>query len=128
MATIKAGKRYDQAISEVYGFADLNAFESAFKSAVGAPQQTSPTVRPTTAATPTPRAQASATATRTSAAAASPGAGDDDSIGRGTIVIGGIAVLFLLAAVFALLISLMMANNRKSSAGNSPGSPPPESR
>ncbi|MBK6561410.1 peptidase MA family metallohydrolase [Candidatus Amarobacter glycogenicus] len=128
MATIKAGKRYDQAISEVYGFADLNAFESAFKSAVGAPQQTSPTVRPTTAATPTPRAQASATATRTSAAAASPGAGDDDSVGRGTIVIGGIAVLFLLAAVFALLISLMMANNRKSSAGNSRGSPPPESR
>ena len=128
MATIKSGKRFDQAISEVYGFADLNAFESAFKSAVGAPQQTSPTVRPTTAATPTPRAQASATATRTSAAAASPGAGDDDSVGRGTIVIGGIAVLFLLAAVFALLISLMMANNRKSSAGNFPGSPPPESR
>jgi len=128
MATIKSGKRFDQAISEVYGFADLNAFESAFKSAVGATQQASPTVRPTTAATPTPRAQASATATRTSAAAASPRAGDDDSVGRGTIVIGGIAVLFLLAAVFALLISLMMANNRKSSAGNSRGSPPPESR
>lgn len=114
MTTIKNGKRFDQALNEVYGFADLNAFEGAFKSALGLAQQASPTARPTTAATPTPRPQAAAT--RTPAPAAASTSDDDSGIGKGTIIIGGIAVLFVLAAILAMLVSLMMQNNRVSAA------------
>lgn len=120
MRTIKGGRRFDQALSDVYGFARLDDFEAAFKKAVGVTQQGSPTARPTSATTPTPRANASATP-RTSAPAAT---SDDSGIGTGTIVIGGVAVLFLLAAIFAFLISMMMANNRKSAVARRPGAPP----
>jgi hypothetical protein len=40
-------------------------------------------------------------------------------------VIGGIAMLFLLGAVFAFLLSMMMANNRKAAAGAAPAASPP---
>ena len=113
MATIKGGRRFDQALTEVYGFANLSAFESEFKAAAGAGQQASPTARPTIVATRTPGGQATTAATRTPTAAASPGGPDDDGgIGTGTIIIGGISVIFALGAVFAFLISMMMANNR----------------
>jgi hypothetical protein len=114
MSTIKTGQRFDQALKTVYGFADLAAFESEFKGAVGgAPPQRQPTTAPTAA--PTQRQQqAQPTRAPTSAPAQTANGGDDDSgIGTGTIVIGGVAVLFIFGAVFAFLISMMMANNRK---------------
>ncbi len=121
MRTIKGGRRFDQALSDVYGFAKLDDFESAFKKAVGVTQQGSPTARPTGATTPTPRANATATPRPAGAAAT----GDDDSgIGTGTIVIGGVAVLFILGAILAFLISMMMANNRKGVAARQLGAPP----
>ncbi|MGB4861959.1 MAG: hypothetical protein WBO97_05840, partial [Tepidiformaceae bacterium] len=120
MRTIKGGRRFDQALSDVYGFAKLDDFESAFKKAIGVTQQGSPTARPTAATTPTPRANATATPRPAGAAAT----GDDDSgIGTGTIVIGGVAVLFILGAILAFLISMVMANNRKGAAARQPGWP-----
>ncbi len=113
MATIKGGRRYDAALTEVYGYANLQAFEDEFKAAVGSGQQASPTPRPTTGPT-RPATSATAAPTRTpSGAVASTGGDDDNSIGTGTIVIGAITVFLLLGAVFAFLISMMMANNRK---------------
>ncbi|MBE0610902.1 MAG: hypothetical protein IH609_16095, partial [Dehalococcoidia bacterium] len=41
---------------------------------------------------------------------------DDRSLGRGTFIIVGVAVLFALAAVFAYLLALMAANSRLQAA------------
>jgi hypothetical protein len=130
MATIKGGKRYDQALTQVYGFADLNAFESEFRASLNLQPQSQPTVKPTTAPTRAATAAPTRTPTRPPAAPAS-GSSNDSSIGKGTIVIGGIAVLFVLAAILAMLFSLMMANSRKEAERRaaaatpvSPSSPP----
>ncbi|MGE3077019.1 MAG: peptidase MA family metallohydrolase [Dehalococcoidia bacterium] len=123
MSTIKSGKRFDQALTEVYEFADIGAFQSAFNQAVGVTQQASPTPRPS-ATTPSTRA-ATATATPRGLSAAATSNKDDNSIGTGTIVIGGIAVLFVLAALLAFLVSMMMANNRRAAVANQPTPPPP---
>jgi len=125
MATIKGGRRFDQALTDVYGYADLAAFESEFKAAVGAAPQAQPTARPTATPARTPTARAEATPTRTPAAPATAGGDDDGGIGTGTIVIGGVAVLFVLAAVFAFLISMMLENNRKAAIQKASGTPPP---
>ncbi|MGE0600191.1 MAG: peptidase MA family metallohydrolase [Dehalococcoidia bacterium] len=122
MTTIKGGKRFDQALTEVYGFADLAAFQSAFNQAIGVAQQASPTLRPS-ATVPATRA-ATATATPRGLSAAASSNKDDNSIGTGTIVIGGVAVLFVLAALLAMLISMMMANNRRATAAKQPVPPP----
>ena len=113
MSTIKTGQRFDQALKTVYGIADMAAFETEFKSAVGA---AAPQRQPTAA--PTQRQQQTQpTRTPTEAPAQTADSADDDSgIGMGTIVIGGVAALFLFGAILAFLASMMMANNRKSAA------------
>lgn len=131
MRTIKGGQRYDQALNTVYGYADVAAFESDFKGALGVtPGQPQPTQRPTAAATQRPQTTPTRTPTRTPAPA-NTGAGDDDSgIGTGTIVIGGVAILFLFGAVMAFLASMMMSNNRKAAEAKAAASPawrPPDS-
>ncbi len=113
MKTIKSGRRFDQALNDVYGFANLDAFEAGFNQAIGVTQQATPTARPTAAATST---RAAATATPRGSTAAASSNKDDNSIGKGTIIIGGVAVLFVLAALLSLLISMMMTNNRRNSA------------
>lgn len=121
MATIKSGKRFDQALTQVYGFTDLAAFESEFRGSLNLQPQQQATPRP--AATATRSSQATPTRTPTKAPAApATGASDDDGIGTGTIVIGGVAVLFVLAAMFAFLLSMMMSNSRTSKA---PATAPP---
>jgi hypothetical protein len=50
---------------------------------------------------------------------------DDRSLGRGTFIILGVAVLFALAAVFSYLVALMAANSRLRAAGHAPVPPPP---
>ena len=125
MRTIKGGQRYDQALNTVYGYADVAAFESDFKGALGlAPGQQQPTAQPT--ARPTQQQQATPTRTPTrTPAPANTGDGDDDSgIGTGTIVIGGVALLFLFGAVLAFLASMMMANNRKAAAARAASQTP----
>jgi hypothetical protein len=125
MSTIKGGKRYDQALNDVYGFANLQAFEDEFKAAVGVGQQASPTARPTSAAT-RPAGSATTAPTRTpSGPAANTSDDDGNGVGAGTIVLGAVTLFLLLGAVFAFLISMMMANNRKEAAARAAGSQPP---
>ncbi len=112
MATIKGGKRFDQALTQVYGFADLNAFESEFRASLNLQPQSQSTPRPTAGPTRGTQATATRAPTKVPAAPAPGSAGDDSEIGIGTIVIGGIAVLFVLAAIFAFLVSMMMSNSR----------------
>lgn len=123
MKTIKGGQRYDQALKTVYGYADVAAFENEFRASVGlAPAQQQPTAAPT--ARPTQQ-QASPTRTPTRTpipAAPRAGSGDGSGIGAGTIAIGGVALLFLFAAVMAFLVSMMMANNRKAAAAKASSS------
>jgi len=109
-ATIKSGKRFDQALQEVYGF-DLAGFEREFREAVGAGQRAAPTEAPTQprrdtqpTAQPSPRTQANANDS------------DDDGLSRETFAIFGVAVLFALFGVMAFLISLMLQNNRMARA------------
>lgn len=49
---------------------------------------------------------------------------NDRSLGRGTFVIAGVALLFALAAVFAYLIALMAANSRLEAARRTAPPPP----
>ncbi len=118
MSTIKGGRRVDQALSDVYGFANMTAFEDSFKASVGISQQAQPatpagTASPGSAASPA----AQATATPTPGV---PATADEDStdgeVSNETLLIGGIAVLFALGAVLAFLVSTMMQNNRKAAA------------
>ncbi|MEO8539046.1 MAG: peptidase MA family metallohydrolase [bacterium] len=125
MSTIKGGKRFDQALSQVYGYADVNAFENDFRSSLNLQPQGQATVRPTTAPTrAATTAPATRTPTRTPAAPAS-GSSDGNSIGTGTIIIGGVAVLFVLGAVLAFLYSMMMANSRKERIRSAAAAQPP---
>lgn len=109
MATIKRGTRFDQALEAVYGF-DLAGFEDEFRSSLGlapiaqpkaaptqAPQQQEP--QPTVAPTRAPQQ-------------GSGGGGSERSLGTGTFVIFGVAILFALAAVFSYLVAAMLGNNR----------------
>ncbi|MCC6960078.1 MAG: hypothetical protein IT301_09545 [Dehalococcoidia bacterium] len=127
MATIKGGKRFDQALTDVYGYKDLAAFESDFRSSLNLPGQSQATPRPTTGSTRTATAP---TRTPTRAAAISSSNDDGGGIGRGSIVIAGVALLFVLAAIFAALFALMMGNNRRQSVPAKPrdtGPPAPPS-
>ena len=121
MATMRGGRRFDQALGDVYGYANLAAFEDEFKQAKGITQQAQPTAQPTSSqgAANTPRPNA--TATRTPAPPSTAGSDDDGgSIGLGTIAIGGLTAVLLLGAAFAFLISMMMQNNRTTAAANAP--------
>ncbi len=124
MSTIKRGQRFDQALNTTYGFADLAAFETEFKSAVGVTPQRQPTAAPTAAPTQRPQ-QTQPTRTPTPAPPQTANGSDDGSgLGTGTIVIGGVAVLFVFGAVFAFLLSMMMANNRKAATVGGAVPPP----
>jgi len=110
MATIKGGQRFDAALSSVYGFADLADFENEFRGALNL----TPAQQPTAAPTQRPQqAQPTTAPTRAPAQNQQGGNNDDgDGIGTGTIIIGGVAGLFVLAAIFAFLMMMMMQNNR----------------
>lgn len=126
MQTIKGGQRFDQALNTTYGFADLAAFETEFKSTLGAaPPQRQPTSPP---AAPTQRpqqAQPTRVPTQAPAQTSNNDSGDDSGIGTSTLVIGGVALVFVLGAVFAFLISMMMANNRATAARAAGRTSPP---
>ncbi len=116
MATIKQGARFDDALSRVYGYATLSAFENAFRASYKLAPVTAPTVEPTRRPQqddPTPTASPTASAGE---------AESDDSgrIGRGTILIFGVGLLLLLAAVFAYLLALMAGNARREAERRSP--------
>lgn len=125
MAAIKGGKRFDQALTSVYGYADLTAFETDFRSSLNLQPQSQATPRPTAAPTRATTAAATRTPTRAPAAPSSGSSSDESSIGTGTIVIGGVAVLFVLAAILAGLYAMMMGNNRRQAAARAAQSPPP---
>ncbi|GMV86146.1 MAG: hypothetical protein AMXMBFR80_20010 [Dehalococcoidia bacterium] len=122
MATIKRGSRFDDALNRVYGFASLSAFEDAFRASLNLAPVANPTAAPTarprqSPATPVPASTPSTQVT--------PVDDDDRSLGRGTFIILGVAVLFALAAVFSYLVALMAANSRLRAAGHAPVPPPP---
>lgn len=124
MATIKGGKRFDQALTSVYAYADLAAFENDFRSSFNLPAQNQATPRATTA----PARSATAAATRTPTRVPAPpstGKSNDSKVGTGTIVIGGVALLFVLGAVLAGLFAMMMANNRRAAEARASQPPPP---
>jgi len=108
-ATIKAGARFDQALSQVYGF-DLAGFEDAFYAANGLSS-------PGATATPPPQ-QSLPTAVPTRPPLQTTSSTDDDGNGIDALVVGiiGASVLFALLAVFFYLWSLMLAGKRKSAA------------
>jgi hypothetical protein len=124
-ATIKKGGRWDDALKQVYGF-DYAGFESEFRKANGLPasqSDASPTSRPQQQTTPTVRPTVAATSPSTVTAASST-TNSNNTDNKMMIVIVGIAVLFGLLAIFAYLVSVMMANGRKNNTGF-PGSGPP---
>jgi hypothetical protein len=122
MSTIKSGKRYDQALTEVYGYADLAAFENDFRASANLAPVRQATAGPTAAPTRSSQAQPTRTPTRAPAQSTNSNS-DGGGLGLGTIVIGGIAVLFALGALFAFLISMVMANNRATAAKTTAHSP-----
>jgi len=128
MSTIKGGRRVDQALSDVYGFANMTAFEDSFKASVGISQQAQPAT-PAAQATPgsqaSPAPQATATPTPGVPATADDSSGDGE-VSNETLLIGGIGVLFALGAVLAFLVSTMMRNNRKAAARNAAAGGPSE--
>lgn len=124
MSTIKGGKRFDQALTPVYGYANVAAFEDDFRASFSLPPQSQATPRPTAAPTRAATAAPTRTPTRTPAAPSS-GSNDDSGPGRGVFVIGGLALLFMLGAVFAGLYLMMLSNNRKAAAARANQSPPP---
>ena len=116
LAATKKDTRFDVALKNTYGF-DLDGFEKEFTASLGGaqptaaptqqPQQQQPT-RP--AATAAPRAQATAQATTTAQQLTTSG---DDGISKTTVVMVGIAIVLLLCAVFAFLISMFLQNSRQ---------------
>lgn len=124
-ATIRSGTRFDDALQQVYGF-DLAGFEAEFRQANGLPAVAGgATVAPTRSVTPTQRAAATPT-TRAAAAGSTSNSNGGNSLGRGTWVIIGVAVLFVLLAVLSLLVTMMLSNNRKTAlARNAPTPPSP---
>ena len=121
-ANIKKGGRFEDALKQTYGF-DLAGFEDEFRKA----NKVAPRVEPTAAPTQKAQPKAQATTVPTSPPANS-NSGNSDSgggISKATMVIIGVAVLFVLLAALSLLISMFMANNR--TGGGTPGAPPPPS-
>jgi hypothetical protein len=121
-AAVQKGSRFDDALRSVYGF-DLAGFEQEFRSAnqLGS-QQTSPTAAPTRQQTP----RTTTTATRTPRTTTVESDDGDGGIGTGTILIGGLAVLFALGAVLSFLAAQILANNRRAAgAASATPAPPP---
>jgi hypothetical protein len=109
-ATMKKGNRVEDALKQVYGF-DLAGFETEFRQANGlkaAAQATaaSPTQAPS-------RSQATAVPTARAAAGTNSSSSGDSGLGTTTIVLIGVAALFVLLAAFSFLVTMMLANNRK---------------
>ena len=114
MSTIKRGTRFDQALEAVYGF-DLAGFEDEFRSAVGLAPVAQPTAAPTQ---PQQQQEPGPTSAPTRVPQQSGGGSNNDrSLGTGTFVIFGVAILFALAAVFSYLVATMLGNNRAAAAG-----------
>lgn len=121
MSTIKGGARFDDALNRVYGFATLADFENEFRASLNL----APAAAPTAAPTPRPQqSQPTAAPTTAPATQVTPGKSDDRSLGRGTFIIIGVAVLFALAAVLAYLVALMAANSRLQTAQRTAPPPP----
>ncbi|MCC7365707.1 MAG: hypothetical protein IT303_15190 [Dehalococcoidia bacterium] len=125
-ATIKGGKRFDQALQQVYGF-DLAGFEEEFLASVQGGSQATATATPRQQATAVPTERtATRTATRTPTPAA-PASGDSSSgdggsdVSTATIAIIGTAVLLALLGLLGFLVVLMMQNNR--TRGGAPPGP-----
>lgn len=114
MRTIKSGKRYDQAIEQVYGLS-LAAFEEAFRAEYGLQSRATPTAAPTR---PAQQAQPTVAPTRGAAQASGDGGNGPD---RALLVIFGLAVLLALAAVFSWLLAMMLANGRQGGGPAAPG-------
>ncbi|MCO5201046.1 MAG: peptidase MA family metallohydrolase [Chloroflexi bacterium] len=120
MSTIKRGSRFDDALKSVYSFADLSAFEDEFRASFNL----APLAGPTAAPTQRPQqSQPTVAPTAPPSTGVSSATDDDRSLGRGTFIIVGVAVLFALAAVFAYLLALMAANSRLQAAQRA--APPP---
>lgn len=122
-ATMKGGRRFDQALQQIYGF-DVAGFEKEFVAANGSalPATTATTApaqqaQPTAAATSRP-ANAAPTATRTAAPASAATNNDDDSLDRVAIGAIGAAVMFALLAVFFFLLANMMGSGRSKGPSN----------
>lgn len=125
MATIKRGARFDQALEQVYGF-NLAGFEDEFRSAHGLQPVAQPTAVPTRPASqqePNPTAVPTTPPRQTGGG----GSSNERSLGTGTFLIFGLAVLFALAALFSYLVATMMGNNRTAAAnGGVATAPPPQ--
>jgi hypothetical protein len=121
MSTIKRGTRFDQALQRIYGF-DLPGFENEFRGAFGLAPLVPPTQAPTQ---PPQQQQPQPTAAPTRAPQQVVGGSNNDrSLGSGTFIIFGLAVLFALAAIFSYLVATMLGNTRMATA-NGVAVPPP---
>ncbi len=121
MATIKRGSRFDDALNRVYGFANLSAFEDSFRASLNLAPIANPTAAPTSRPQQSPATPAPTSAPSTQVIS---GKSDDRTLGRGTFIIVGVAVLFALAALFSYLVALMAANSRLQAANRAaPPSP-----
>ncbi len=131
-ATIKQGNRFDEALKQVYGF-DTSGFEKEFLAAAGSRPQSVPTAAPTRASqqqsTPTKVPTAANSSSKPTATGNGAGgtnsSSSSDAVDNTALVLGGVALLFTLLALFAFLISMMMANNRRSQGGGPPEPPAP---
>jgi hypothetical protein len=113
LATTKKNTRFDVALKATYGF-DLAGFEKEFTASVsagGSPtatparQQSQPTQAPTTS----PRQQP---ATQTTTATGKSSSSNDSGISRTTVIMVGVALILLLCAMLAFLVSMYMQNAR----------------
>ena len=119
LALTKKDTRFDVALKQTYNF-DISGFETEFKAAGGSGGSSPPTVAPTVqpqqqqptraAATAAPRQ--AATPTAAAASSNSVTTADSGGVSRTTVVLVGIAVILLLCAVFAFLISMFLQNSR----------------
>ncbi len=130
-STMKGGRRFDQALQQVYGF-DVAGFEKEFIAANGgtAPGATATApaqqAQPTQAAPTSRPANAAPTATRTPAAASQvTSGGDDDGFDRVAIGAMGAALMFALFAFFFFLLANMLGSNKPKVVSGPPGPPPP---
>ena len=120
LAATKKDTRFDVALKNTYSF-DLAGFEQEFTASLsgGTPPTVAPTQQPQqqqptrAAATAAPRVQPTAAPAAQVEQLTTSG---DDGISKTTVVMVGIAVVLLLCAVFAFLISMFFQNSRTGAA------------
>lgn len=108
-ATIKKGARFDQALGQVYGF-DIQTFEHEFIVSSGstAPPKATPTSLPRETQPTAKPASGSVSNSTTDT-----GGGN---LSRSTLAMLGVAVVFMLVAVFFFLLHLQVAGKRRAAA------------